>query len=256
MDLGLNGKVIVVTGAASGIGAATARALASEGAHVVLADRNEESVQAVARAISVEGAAEATAIAADVTNAEDVQRMVETAVSRAGRLDGAVNNAGIAQPAMPIDQLAEEQFDQLMAVNAKGVWLCLKYEIPAILASGGGAVVNVGSVASHIAAQGQGAYAGSKHAVLGLTRGAALDYAQRGIRVTAVCPALVDTPMAQKFVHESGDPSVLEPVKAAHPIGRAATPEEVADAVLWQLSERASFSTGSAMLVDGGYTAW
>lgn len=252
MDLGLTGKVTVVTGAGSGIGAATARLLAAEGAHVLLADRDTDAVEKVTADI---GRDSALCTTVDVADGRSVAAMIDTAVRTWGRLDRAVNNAGIAQPAMPLDHLTEEQFDQLMRVNAKGVWLCLKHEIPAMLAAGGGAIVNVTSVASHIAAQGQGAYAGSKHAALGLTRGAALDYAARGIRVTAVSPALVDTPMARNFVADSGDPNVLEPIEAAHPIGRAATPDEVAAAIAWQLSDQSSFSTGSAVLVDGGYTA-
>jgi NAD(P)-dependent dehydrogenase (short-subunit alcohol dehydrogenase family) len=254
MELGLDDNVALVTGAGSGIGAATARALASEGARVLLADRDTEAVDGIAAEISDSGGT-VVPMTVDVTEASDVARMVATAVERWGQLDRAVNNAGVAQPAMSIDEMTEEQFDRLMDVNAKGVWLSLKHEIPAILAAGGGAIVNVTSVASHIAAAGQGAYAGSKHAALGLTKGAALDYADRGIRVTAVSPGLVDTPMARNFVEESGDPNVLRPIESAHPIGRAATPEEVADAVLWQLSDRASFSTGSALLVDGGYVA-
>jgi NAD(P)-dependent dehydrogenase (short-subunit alcohol dehydrogenase family) len=252
MDLGFGRKITVVTGAGSGIGAATARLLAAEGARVLLADHDREAVEKVTAEIGRESAICTTV---DVAESHSVAAMIDTAVRTWGRLDCAVNNAGIAQPAMPIDEVTEEQFDRLMRVNAKGVWLCMKYEIPTMLASGGGAIVNVTSVASHIAAQGQGAYAGSKHAALGLTKGAALDYAPRGIRVCAVSPALVDTPMARNFVEDSGDPNVLEPIKAAHPIGRAATPEEVAAAIAWQLSDRSSFSTGSAVLVDGGYTA-
>jgi NAD(P)-dependent dehydrogenase (short-subunit alcohol dehydrogenase family) len=255
MDLGLRDKVTIVTGAGSGIGAAAARALAAEGARVLLADRDGPAADAVAVDIRRGDTADAVAVTVDVTDSDAVARMVESAVERWGRLDRAVNNAGIAQPAMPIDQLTEEQFDRMMAVNAKGVWLCLKHEIPALLAAGGGAIVNVTSVASHTAAEGQGAYAGSKHAAFGLTKGAALDYAGRGIRVTAVSPGLVDTPMARNFARDSDDPHVLEPIEAGHPLGRAATPEEVADAIIWQLSDRASFSTGSAVLVDGGYTA-
>jgi NAD(P)-dependent dehydrogenase (short-subunit alcohol dehydrogenase family) len=185
MDLGLQEKVTLITGAGSGIGAATARLLSSERARVLLADRDEQRVKAIAAEIANDPHAETIAIKVDVTNARDVERMVETAVARWGRLDRAVNNAGIAQPAMPIDQVTEEQFDRLMAVNAKGVWLCLKYEIAAMLAAGGRAIVNVTSVASHIAAQGQGAYAGSKHAALGFTKGAALDYASAGISTPA-----------------------------------------------------------------------
>jgi NAD(P)-dependent dehydrogenase (short-subunit alcohol dehydrogenase family) len=254
MNLHLNGTVAVVTGAGSGIGAAAAVRLAEEGASVLLADLNHEAVAAVATGIKRDGG-DAVGMAVDVTDAAEVAKMVATAVERWGRLDRAVNNAGIAQPAMRIDEMSEEQFDRLIAVNAKGVWLCMKHELPAIHAAGGGAIVNVTSVASHIAAAGQGAYAGSKHAALGLTKGAALDYADKGIRVTAVSPGLVDTPMARNFVTESGDPDVLEPIKATHPMGRAATPQEVADAIIWALSDRAAFSTGSALLVDGGYTA-
>jgi NAD(P)-dependent dehydrogenase (short-subunit alcohol dehydrogenase family) len=254
MDLGLEDKAALVTGAGSGIGAAAARRLAEEGARVLLADRNTDGVVAVTADL-VGGGAKAVSRTVDVTDASEVAAMVEACLERWGRLDRAVNNAGIAQPASPIDRLTEDQFDELMRVNAKGVWLCVKYEVPAILAAGGGAIVNVTSVASHIAAAGQGAYAGSKHAALGLTKGAALDYAAEGLRVTAVSPGLVETPMARNFVRESGDPSVLEPIEAAHPLGRAATPEEVADAIVWQLSDRASFCTGSAVLVDGGYTA-
>lgn len=168
MDLHLGDKTAVVTGAGSGIGAAAARRLVKEGVKVLLADRDADAAEAVAAEIA-DG--DVLAARVDVTRDGDVARMLELAIERWGRLDCAVNNAGVAQPAMPIDRLTEQQFDQLMEVNVKGVWLCLRHEIPAMLASGGGAIVNVTSVASHVATRGQGAYAGSKHAALGLTKG-------------------------------------------------------------------------------------
>jgi NAD(P)-dependent dehydrogenase (short-subunit alcohol dehydrogenase family) len=254
MNLGLEHKVALVTGAASGIGAATARFLAREGARVLLADRNVADVESIASSISREGG-QAVTTRADVTDAAQVAEMVRTAIVQWGQLNCAVNNAGIPQPATPLDQVTEEFYDRLMAVNAKGVWLCMKYEIPEMLRSGGGAIVNVASVAAHTATAGQAVYAGSKHAILGLTRGAALDCAERNIRVTAVSPGAVDTPMVQDFVQASGNPDVMKPIEAAHPMGRMATPDEVAAAIVWALSDRASFTTGSAIFVDGGFAA-
>jgi NAD(P)-dependent dehydrogenase (short-subunit alcohol dehydrogenase family) len=255
VDLGLNGKVVLVTGAARGIGRATVVAFAREGARVVASDRRAENGAETMRLLRESGG-EGTFVEADVTRDADVQEMVNAAVSEYGRLDCAINNAGIAQAEKPVHEMTEEEFDALIAVNVKGTWLSMKHEIPVMLRGGGGSVVNVSSVAGLTATAGQSVYAATKHAILGLTRGAALDYATQGIRVNSIHPAAIDTPMIRDFVRASGgDERVMEPIRAAHPMGRIGTAEEVAAAIVWLSSDVASFTTGSPLLVDGGWVA-
>lgn len=249
IDYGLDEKVAIVTGAGSGFGRAVALSMGRAGARVIAADvsrpAGEETLELVR-----EAGAEAAFVLTDVAIDADVKAMVQAALDTFGRLDMAFNNAGITIPSGPVAEADEADFDRLMGVNVKGVWLCMKHEIPALLQGGGGAIVNTSSTAGLTALPGGALYSATKHAVLGMTRGAALDYAQRGIRINAVNPSAADTPMVQRFIERTGrDPT------AAIPMGRLATPGEVADAVLWLCSDRSSFVTGQPLVVDGGFTA-
>lgn len=243
-----DGKVALVTGAGSGIGRATARAFADEGAKVVVVDLDMEGGEETVRQIRAAGG-DAVFFRADVSRASDAEGMVRTAVERYGRLDVGVNNAGILQPPAPLGDLSEETFDRLIAVNLKGVFLGMKYEIQQMLRQGGGAIVNTGSAASLIGFAGLSAYVASKHGVAGLTRAAALDYARQGIRINAVAPGAVRTPMVGPVT-----PETEERVRLSEPIGRFAEPEEIAAAILYLASDAASFVLGHVMAVDGGMT--
>jgi NAD(P)-dependent dehydrogenase (short-subunit alcohol dehydrogenase family) len=245
------GKVALVTGAGSGIGRASAVAFAREGAAVVVADVSADGGEETVRHIRDVGG-EALFVHTDVARAADVEALVNTVVNSYGRLDYAHNNAGIATIGVPLHELEEEVWDKVLAVNLKGVWLCMKYEIRQLLRQGGGAIVNTASVAGLRAIPGNTAYGASKHGVVGLTRIASLNYAQEGIRVNAVCPAFIRTHMTL------GDTTDLEReaiMAATHPVGRMGMPEEVAAAVVWLCSDAAAFVTGLAMPIDGGYTA-
>jgi NAD(P)-dependent dehydrogenase (short-subunit alcohol dehydrogenase family) len=248
----LTGKVAIVTGGASGIGRGAALAFAREGARVVVADVDAEGGAATARAIAGIGGA-AIFVRADVAAASDVAALVERAVAAYGRLDCAFNNAGINQEHAPAADLDEALWDRTIAVNLKGMWLCMKYEIPAMLASGGGAIVNTASVVGLSGRRDTPAYVASKHGVVGLTRATALDYGKRGIRVNAVCPGTIRTAM---YVQRVGDdPAIDARLAAETPIGRIGTAEDVAEAVVWLCSGAAAFVTGHCMVVDGGDTA-
>jgi NAD(P)-dependent dehydrogenase (short-subunit alcohol dehydrogenase family) len=246
------GKVALVTGAGSGIGRASASVFAREGAKVVVADvvveGGEETVSLIKRA-----GGEAMFVRADVSKAAEVEALVNTIVAAYGRLDCAHNNAGIAGKAFTIADDTEENWDRIMAINLKGVWLCMKYEIPQMLKQGGGAIVNTASDAGLIGLRRGGSYVASKHGVVGLTKTAALEYAKAGIRVNAVCPGPIDTPMLQQGA--SRRPQIIEKMVAAQPGGRLGRPEEIAEAAVWLCSEAASFVTGLPMPVDGGYMA-
>lgn len=245
------GKVALVTGAAAGIGKATAEAFAAQGAKVVVSDINTESGLAVAEQIKAAGG-EAVFIACNVADAGQVAGLMAQIQQTYGRLDCAFNNAGIE---IEQDKLAdghEQVFDAIMGVNVKGVWLCMKHQIPLMLAQGGGAIVNTASVAALGAAPKMSIYSASKHAVLGLTRSAAVEYAKKGIRINAVCPAVIDTDMFRRAA--AIDPRKAEFAAAMHPIGRLGQAEEIAAAVLYLCSEGAGFTTGIALPVDGGAT--
>ena len=249
------GKVAFVTGAGSGIGRATALAFAREGASVVVSDISEQNVRETARMIEADGG-RAFTIRCDVTRAEDVKAALETTIATFGRLDAAFNNAGVEQELKAAADITEEEWDRIVAVDLRGVFLCMKYEIALMLEQGGGAIVNTSSGAGVKGFEGQAAYVAAKHGVVGLSKAAALDYAPQNIRINAVCPGIIDTPMMDRFGGGTpeGKERVLASAAAAQPIGRAGKSEEIAAAVLWLCSDAASFATGHAMVVDGGQT--
>jgi NAD(P)-dependent dehydrogenase (short-subunit alcohol dehydrogenase family) len=248
-----SGKVALVTGGASGIGRACAQLFATEGAAVVVSDVAVEGGEETVRLIEEDGG-EASFVEADVSKAAQVEALVGGAVKVYGRLDYAFNNAGIEGPmAINTADYPEEDWDRVVAINLKGVWLCMKHEIPPMLRQGGGSIVNNSSVAGLVGIGGNSAYAASKHGIVGLTKTAALEYAQSGIRVNAVCPGLIRTPMVERYT--GGDAETEAQFAAVEPVGRMGTAEEVAEAVVWLCSEAASFVTGDAMAVDGGFVA-
>ena len=249
------GKVAFVTGAASGIGRAAALAFAREGASVVVADVSAQDNQETARLIAAAGG-QALAIRCDVTRAEDVKAALDTTIETFGRLDAAFNNAGVEQAKKATADLTEEEWDRIIGIDLRGMFLCLKYEIPLMLTHGGGAIVNTSSGAGVKGFKDQAAYVAAKHGVVGLTKSAALDYASQNIRINVVCPGIIDTPMMDRFGGGTpeGKERELAGAAAAEPIGRAGKPEEIAAAVLWLCSDAASFVTGAAMVVDGGQT--
>lgn len=246
------GKVVFVTGAASGIGRATALAFAREGASVVAADVSERGNQETARLIEKQGG-RALAVRCDVTQAEDVKAALARAVEAFGRLDFAFNNAGIEpKRSAPTAEYDEEEWNQIIDINLRSVFLCMKHEIPLILTQGGGAIVNVSSGAGVIGIKGSPAYTAAKHGVIGLTKAAALDYAAQNIRINVVCPGYIDTPMMGRFT--GGTPEGRAKVIAEEPVGRMGKPEEIAAAVLWLCSDAAAFMIGHALVMDGGQT--
>jgi NAD(P)-dependent dehydrogenase (short-subunit alcohol dehydrogenase family) len=245
------GKVAFVTGAANGIGRAAALAFSREGASVVVADISEQGNQDIARMIA-EAGGRALAVRCDVSRAEDVKAALDKAVEAFGRLDFAFNNAGSEQAITATADLTEEEWDRIVRVNLRSVFLCMKYEIPLLLKQGGGAVVNTSSGAGVKGIAGQAAYCAAKHGVVGFTKAAALDYAQSNIRVNAVCPGIIDTPMMDRF--SGGTPEGRERVIAQEPVGRMGKPEEIGAAVVWLCSDAAAFVVGHAMVIDGGQT--
>ncbi|HZO35440.1 MAG TPA: SDR family oxidoreductase [Solirubrobacteraceae bacterium] len=246
----LAGKVGIVTGAASGIGRATALAAVAQGARVVVADLNEAGGQETVELAG--GTANASFIRTDVAVLEDAEAMVAHAVETFGRLDFAHNNAGIDFAGPATADLAPEDWHRVLQINLTGCWHCMRAEIPAMLASGGGAIVNTSSSLGLVGIPRQVAYVAAKHGVVGLTRGAAMEYSSQGIRINTVAPGVIETPLFAGAA--DGDPTLRPAVEAAHPIGRLGEPEEIAAAVTWLVSDAASFATGMVMAVDGGFT--
>ena len=249
----LEGKVSLITGGGSGIGKASALAFAREGSKVVVADVNVEGGEQTVRLIQDTGG-EATFVRADVSNSGDVSAMVSHAVQTYNRLDCAFNNAGISGGRGRIHEYTEDDWSRVLNINLTGVWLCMKYEIIQMLKQGGGAIVNTASVMGLVGGSRSPAYGATKHGVVGLTKTGAVDYAQEAIRINAVCPGYIRTPMIEQGI--LSDPVAEERVVSRHPMHRLGTPEEIAEAVVWLCSDAASFVTGHAMTVDGGYVAW
>lgn len=246
------GKVAFVTGAGSGIGRTTALAFAREGANVVVADISEQGNQETVRMIEELGG-RAVAVRCNVTRVEDVKAALAKTVEAFGRLDFAFNNAGIEprNPA-PTAEYEEEEWNRIIDINLRGVFLCMKHEIPMILKQGGGAIVNTSSGAGIVGIKGSPAYTAAKHGVIGLTKAAALDYASQNLRINAVCPGYIDTPMMGRFT--GGTDEGRAKVIAEEPVGRMGKPEEIAAAVIWLCSDAAAFVIGHAMVIDGGQT--
>jgi NAD(P)-dependent dehydrogenase (short-subunit alcohol dehydrogenase family) len=247
----LEGKVGLVTGGTSGIGRDTAILFAKAGARVVVAGRRELEGQETIELVRAAGG-DGLFVKADVSKSAEVDTLVQKVVEQFGRLDIAFNNAGIEGVWVPIVKQSEEDWDRTININLKGVWLCLKYEIRQMLKHGGGAIVNMASVTGLIGSAGAAAYSASKHGVIGLTKSAALETARTGIRINAVCPAVIETPMGKRLF---GAPAVHKYVLGCHPIGRFGRPMEIAEAVVWMCSDRASFMTGQNLVLDGGFLA-
>ena len=247
-----SGKVALVTGGASGIGLAAARAFARAGAQVVIASRDEAAGTTACSALEREGAA-ALFVATDVRDERSVIGMVERTVERFGRLDHALNAAGIGGDMAPLERADQTVWDDVMATNARGVWLAMRHEIPAMLASGGGAIVNMSSIYGLAGRPAHHAYVASKHAVVGMTRSVALEYATRGIRVNALCAGVTATAAMQQA--KAAVPAIVDALVAEHPIARMASEDEIAAAALWLCSEAARYITGAPIPVDGGFLA-
>jgi len=250
MEKTFKNKVVVITGGASGIGKATAIVFAQKGAKVVIVDVTEHSE--TLNLIHNMGE-EAIFIPCDVSDTVQVKAMIEKTIATYGGIDFAFNNAGIEGETANTQECSEENWDKTMAVNLKGIWLCMKYEIPEMLKHGKGVIINCASVAGLVGFGGLPAYVASKHGVIGLTKTAALEFAKKGIRVNAVCPGIIETPMMDRL--SGNDLEAIARFSAMEPMGRYGKPEEIANAVIWMCSDDASFLTGHAMAVDGGFVA-
>jgi NAD(P)-dependent dehydrogenase (short-subunit alcohol dehydrogenase family) len=249
MEQIFKGKVAVVTGSSYGIGRSTAIAFAKRGAKVVLSDWVDDNDT---REVIGQAGGEAVYFKCDVSNEEEVRSLMAEAVSHFGRLDFAFNNAGVEGTPAPVADCSNENWDRTIGINLRGVWLCMKHQIPAMLKTGGGVIVNNASIAGLVGFAGVPAYVASKHGVVGLTKNAALDYAKQNIRVNAVCPGVIQTPMIERFT--GGDPKVIQQLVAGEPMDRLGQPEEIAETVVFLCSDAASFITGQAIAVDGGWT--
>ncbi|MBN2099598.1 MAG: SDR family oxidoreductase [Dehalococcoidia bacterium] len=246
------GKVVLVTGGGSGIGRATSLAFVSEGARVVIDDINVEGGEETLAMVRSAGG-EGVFVKADVSNAAEVEAMVQKAMDIYGHLDCACNNAGVGEPLKRVHNTSEDNWDRVMATNLKGVYLCMKYEIPPMLKQGKGAIVNTASLAGLKGLSGQASYVASKHGVVGLTKSAAIEYATLGIRINCICPGVINTPLIAPNMKDR--PHVEKGYIDMEPIGRLGRPEEIASAVLWLCSDEASFVVGSVFSVDGGVVA-
>lgn len=252
MNLNLKNKVVIITGGASGIGAASALAFAREGASVVVADvQTEKAQELVSRIQSEDG--KAIFIKCDVSLESDIKNMVGKTIDKLGHINCAFNNAGVEGDSANTIMCSNENWDKIMTINLKGVWLCMKYQIPEMLKNGGGSIVNCSSVAGIVGFSGSPAYTASKHGVIGLTQTAALEFAGKKIRVNAICPGIIQTPMIERFTH--GEVLATKALMEGEPVGRMGLPEEVAQAALWLCSDASSFVTGHPLVVDGGWVA-
>src|SRR5204863_2650840 len=251
MNISFENKVALVTGAASGLGLATAKAFAESGASVVLADWNEKAVQAAAKDLADKGH-KTLAVRCDVSEDAQVEAMVDRTVAAFGRLDAAYNNAGVQNVLAETADSPRDDYDRVMAINLRGVWSCMKFELRQMRKQGSGAIVNCSSLGGLVGGAERGIYHAAKHGVLGFTKSAALEYAARGIRVNAICPGLIQTPMSDQMV-AAGQGEALRAMEKSVPMGRVGRPEEIADAVLWLCSEAASYVTGQSISVDGGF---
>lgn len=248
----LENKIILVTGAATGIGRITAQMMARVGAKVAIVDANYEDGIGTYELIKKESN-EASFFKGDVSKKSDVRDFIQEIIRKYGRIDGAFNNAGMEGMTAPTTDCSEENWESTIQVNLKGVFLCMKYELLEMLKQGHGSIVNTSSLAGLVGVENRPAYVASKHGVIGLTKAAAIEYSNRNIRINAICPGVIRTPLIDRLISEDPD---FETVRISrHPIGRLGTPEEVAEAAIWLLSDSASFITGAAIAVDGGYTA-
>ena len=251
MNISFENQVALVTGAASGIGLATAKAFAQSGASVALADWNEKAVRSAAEELAGQGH-KTLAIRCDVADDAQVEAMVDQTVAVFGRLDAAYNNAGVQNELAEAADQTREDFDRVVGINLRGVWSCMKFELRQMRKQGSGTIVNCSSLGGLVGSPERGIYHAAKHGVLGFTKSAALEYAARGIRINAICPGLIQTPMSDQMV-AAGQGEALKEMEKSIPMGRVGRPEEIANAVLWLCSDAAGYVTGQSISVDGGF---